>query len=256
MKLWTGGLVGVTILGLVAGGVLGQEPGPGGKRPEAKAGARGGPPGKGPGRGAVGPSRSGQAGSLPLAPPQAKDDAEARILKALQDINREQGRMLNVPQQDGRLLRLLAESIGAKTVVEIGTSNGISGIWLGMALRKTGGKLITHEIDAERAALARKNFATAGIADVVTVVEGNAHQTVSKLTGPIDLVFIDADKEGYLDYLNKTLPLVRPGGLILAHNVTPRMVNPAFFKAITTNPDLETLLYLEGGGMSVTLKKR
>ena len=204
----------------------------------------------------MGPSRSGQAGAVALAPPQPKDDAEEKILKALQQINQQQGRMLNVPQQDGRLLRLLAESIGAKTVVEIGTSNGISAIWLGTALRKTGGKLITHEIDAERAALARKNFATAGIADLVTVVEGNAHQTVSKLTGPIDLVFIDADKEGYADYLKKTLPLVRPGGLILAHNMNPRTANADFLKAITTDPGLETLFYLEGGGVSVTLKKR
>jgi len=256
MKLRTGILVGVAMLSVITWGVLGQEPGPGGKRPEGRPGARGGPPGQGPGRGGMGPSRSRQAGSLPLTPPQPKDDAERKLLKALQEINRQQGRMLNVPQQDGRLLRLLAESIGAKRVVEIGTSNGISAIWLGMALRKTGGKLITHEIDAERAALARKNFAAAGIADLVTVVEGNAHETVSKLTGPIDLVFIDADKEGYGDYLKKTLPLVRPGGLILAHNMNPRMANSEFFKAITTNPELETLFYLEGGGVSVTLKKR
>jgi predicted O-methyltransferase YrrM len=164
--------------------------------------------------------------------------------------------MLNVPTTDGRLLRLLAETIGAKSVVEFGTSNGISAIWIGLALRKTGGKLITHEIDKERAALARENFSSAGVADLVTVVEGNAHETASKLTGPIDMVFIDADKEGYLDYLKKTLPLVRPGGLILAHNMNPRMADSAFLKAITENPELETLFYPNGGGMSVTLKKR
>jgi caffeoyl-CoA O-methyltransferase len=69
-------------------------------------------------------------------------------------------------------------------------------------------------------------------------------------------VFIDADKEGYLDYLNKTLPLVRPGGLIVAHNMIPRMASADFVKAITTNPDLETVFYMEGGGVSMTLKKR
>lgn len=203
----------------------------------------------------MGPAGTGQSASM-QAPPQPKDDAEKKILSALEEINRKQGRMLNVPVADGRLLRLLAEAIGAKSVVEIGTSNGISAIWLATALQKTGGKLITHEIDPDTAALARENFATAGVADVVTVVVGDAHETVAKLTGPIDLVFIDADKEGYADYLKKTLPLVRPGGLILGHNMNPRMASPEFLKAITTNPDLETLFYLEGGGMSVTLKKR
>jgi len=88
---------------------------------------------------------------------------------------------------------------------------------------------------------------------MVTIIEGDAHQTVAKVKEPVDVVFIDADKEGYVDYLNKVLPLVRPGGLILGHNTN--MV-PDYIKAVTSNPDLETLLYNEGGGLSVTLKKR
>jgi predicted O-methyltransferase YrrM len=185
-----------------------------------------------------------------------KDDAEKQALEAIVAIRREQGRRMNVPDADGRLLRLLCETIGAKTVVEVGTSNGLSAIWMGMALRKTGGKLITHEIDPQTAELARKNFARAGVADLVAVVEGDAHETVTQLAGPIDLVFIDADKQGYLDYLEKLLPLVRPGGLVLAHNMTPRAADPRFVEAITKNPELETLFYHEGGGMSVSLKKR
>lgn len=82
-----------------------------------------------------------------------KDDAERKVLEVLRTIEQKQGPMMNVPTVDGRMLRLLAETIGAKNVVEIGTSNGVSAIWLGLALRKTGGKLVTHEIDAERAAL-------------------------------------------------------------------------------------------------------
>ena len=88
---------------------------------------------------------------------------------------------------------------------------------------------------------------------MVTVVEGDAHEQVAKLKGPIDIAFVDADKGGYVDYLNKLLPLVKPGGLILAHNVD--MV-PDYVKAVTTNRDLETILYMEGGGLAVTLKKR
>jgi predicted O-methyltransferase YrrM len=129
-------------------------------------------------------------------------------------------------------------------------------MWFAMALQKTGGKLITHEIDPDTAAIARKNFVRAGIDKIVTVVEGDGHEKAKELKGPIDLVFIDADKEGYLDYFQKTLPLVRPGGLILAHNMNARMANAEFVKAITTSPEVETVFYMEGGGMSVSLKKR
>ena len=70
------------------------------------------------------------------------------------------------------------------------------------------------------------------------------------------MVFIDADKEGYSDYLKKVLPLVRPGGVVFAHNITPHMADPEYVKAITTNPDLETTFFMAGAGMSVTMKKR
>ncbi|UCE48232.1 MAG: hypothetical protein JSW47_21860, partial [Phycisphaerales bacterium] len=74
---------------------------------------------------------------------------------------------------------------------------------------------------------------------------------------PIDILFLDADKEGYVDYLNKLLPLIRPGGLIIAHNMNTRQADPRYVEAITTNSELETLLLLrEGTGVSVTLKKR
>lgn len=210
---------------------------------------------EGRGRGRGGPPGTGQAAPFDTAT-IPKDDGEKKILDSLDEITRAQGRMMNVPVQDGRLLRLMAESIGAKTVVEIGTSNGISAIWLCAALRKTGGKLITHEIDRKRAALARENLAKAGVADVVTVVEGDAHETVARLKGPVDMVFIDAEKDGYLDYLKKVLPLVRPGGLVLAHNISARSAGTDFVKEITTNRDLETILYMQGRGMSVSLKKR
>jgi predicted O-methyltransferase YrrM len=185
-----------------------------------------------------------------------KDDGEKKLLAAIAEIRQKQGWRLNVPDQDGRMLRLLAESTGAKTVVEIGTSNGISTIWLAMGLRNTDGKVITHEIDPNAAKLARANFETAGVSDIITIVEGDAHETVSKLKGPIDMVFIDADKEGYADYLKKLLPLVRPGGLVCAHNINSRQANPEFVKAATTNAELETVVYTAGAGLSISLKKR
>ncbi len=77
---------------------------------------------------------------------------------------------------------------------------------------------------------------------------------MKQLKGPIDIVFLDADKEGYADYLAKLLPLVRPGGLILAHNISSRTQNPEYMDAVTSNPNLETIRI--NGEMAVTLKKR
>jgi predicted O-methyltransferase YrrM len=143
-------------------------------------------------------------------------------------------------------------------VVEIGTSNGYSGIWFCLALRKTGGSLTTFDIDEGRFKLATENFKRAGVSDLVKQVLGDAHEKVAEIEGPIDILFIDADKEGYLDYLNKLLPKMKPGGLVLAHNTTNAGASMAdYLKAITTNPKLETLfLNRELRGMAVSLVKR
>jgi len=213
--------------------------------------------------GSVGLSAEGPRRPPRMAPaagePAARDDAEKKILDVLADLRQNQSRgMLNVPREDGRMLRLLTEAVGARHVVEIGTSNGYSGTWFCLALRTTGGKLTTFEIDATRAALARENFKRAGVAELVTLVEGDAHEKLADLKGPIDVVFLDADKPGYGDYLKKLLPLVRPGGLILAHNVSSQSGDMQdFLKGITTDPNLETLFTAVGGqGISLTLKKR
>ena len=196
--------------------------------------------------------RANQQGDAQLEkPPVPADENEKKVLGVLDDILATQ-RYRNVPPEDGRLLRLLAQSMNAKNVIEIGTSTGYSGIWFGLALQKTGGKLTTYEIDADRAATARANFKRAGMANVITLVEGDAHEKVTALKGPIDILFLDADKQGYIDYLDKLLPLIRPGGLIIAHNINPSMADPAYMKAITTNPNLETIVRT---GVSLTLKK-
>jgi len=191
--------------------------------------------------------------SLPSNPPVAQTEAEGEILAVIDHMTKFHETYLSVPPQDGAALRLLAEAADARNIVEIGTSTGYSGLWFCLALRRTGGHLTTFEIDHERAATARGHFHDAGVENLVTIVEGDAHQQIEKLKIPIDVAFIDADKPGYVDYLNKLLPLVRPGGLILAHNV--EMV-PDYVKAVTTDPDLETIFYMQGGGLAVTLRKR
>lgn len=190
--------------------------------------------------------------------PLAANEDEQKILKLLEEIAQTDNSGLIVPLEDGRLLRMLAETTGAKNVVEIGTYNGYSALWFCLALRTTGGKIITHEIDTEIAAAARENFKKAGVEDLAILVEGDAHETVTRLKEPIDILFIDADKPGYADYVEKLLPLVRPGGLILAHNTTNSgRQMPDYFTAVTTNPALDTIFVNQQSvGMGITLKKR
>ncbi len=206
--------------------------------------------------------RSGQRRQRPIASaessPIAKDEIEKKILAVLEDIHQNQRRgMMNVPKEDGRLLRLLTESTNAQHVVEIGTSNGYSAIWISLALRTTGGKLTTFEFNKERAALAKKNFESAGVSDLINLIFGDAHEEIARVKDPIDILFLDADKEGYVDYLERLLPQVRPGGLVIAHNMHRPAPYPEFIKAYTTNPDLETIfLNMDAAGIGVALKKR
>jgi predicted O-methyltransferase YrrM len=186
-------------------------------------------------------------------------NAEAKILSVLEDMsNDENYKMWNITPEEGRLLYILTETADAKHVVEIGTSIGYSTIWFCLALRTTNGKITTHEIDPYRISLASENFKKAGVSHLVTVVEGDAHKTITRLTEPIDVLYIDADKTGYFDYLTKLLPLVRSGGLILAHNTTDQASDMQdYLKAVTDNPELETIfLYKQPSGLGVTLKKR
>ncbi|SPF56141.1 Putative O-methyltransferase (fragment) [Candidatus Sulfopaludibacter sp. SbA4] len=119
--------------------------------------------------------------------------------------------------QASRPVSPLRSASAPATIAKICTSTGLSGLWLCLALQKTGGKLTTFEYDAGRAATARGHFRKAGVDQIVTVVEGDAHQTIGRLKEPIDVRFIDADKEDYVDYLDKLLPLWC-GRAVLAHN--------------------------------------
>lgn len=193
------------------------------------------------------------AASLPASacaqPAPAVEDGRVAAVMAELEANRGMG----VPRPDGQALKALVEEIGAKQAVEIGTFRGYSGLWLALGLRTTGGALTTYEIDPQTAESARRTFERAGVQDRITIVVCDAHQEVTKLSGPIDLVFIDADKEGYLDYLEKLLPKVRKGGVIVAHNVRYPTPDPRFIRAIETDPRLSTTyINMEGPGMSVS----
>ena len=186
----------------------------------------------------------------------AQSSADARALERLKWMRQNEGNLWNVNPDEGAFLRRLAEKVHAREGLEIGTSNGYSSIWIGMGLRKQGGHLLTLEIDEGRAKLAQANFRAAGLDSVITVKLGDALKEVPKLRGPYDFVFIDAWKQDYVKYLDMVIPIVSPGGVIAAHNVTNlREELTDFIRAVQTNPQLQTSIENPGpGGFSVSYK--
>jgi predicted O-methyltransferase YrrM len=151
-----------------------------------------------------------------LLPP---DDALEAALKASEAAGLPQ---IQVAPSQGKLLHLLALTLGAKTILEIGTLGGYSTIWLARAV-PAGGKVITLEADARHATVARSNFARAGLENAIELRLGKAIDTLPQLAhegrGPFDLVFIDADKPSTADYFEWAMKLTRPGSLIIVDNV-------------------------------------
>ena len=183
-------------------------------------------------------------------------DPDAAALARLEWMPRNQPGMLNVDSSEGRLLR--ANVIKAKTrrALEIGTSNGYSSIWIALGCRKTGGHLTTLEIDGHKVELAKDNFRAAGVEPLITLVEGDALREIPKLQGPFEFVFIDAWKSDYVKYLDMVLPLVPPGGIIMAHNTRNlRSELREFIDRVRSDPQLQTELLEPGpGGFSVSVK--
>ena len=139
------------------------------------------------------------------------------VLDAIARRGAERGLPL-VDAEVGALLRVLAASIGAARMLEIGTAVGYSSIWLAGALPPTG-TLFTMEMNPDRAREARDNIARAGLADRVMVMVGDAQLLVAKVAGPFDLIFQDGDKQLYGPMLERLVNLLRPGGLLITDNV-------------------------------------
>ena len=151
---------------------------------------------------------------------------------------------------------MLIASSGAKHALEIGGAFGYSAIWMGLALRETGGRLTTIEYDAARAKLAAAHVRAAGLADVVTVIAGDAFAEIPRLEGALDFVFLDAWKRDYKRFLDLMLPRLAPRGLFLAHNVVNKQSEMRdFLDAIKTDPRLFTTIVTPSSeGMSVSVK--
>ncbi|MBI3664986.1 MAG: O-methyltransferase [Acidobacteria bacterium] len=195
---------------------------------------------------------------LPLvAAAQKTRPGRKEILDHLSHMRATEKGMMNVASKEGEYLSELVKKLKAHRALEIGTSNGYSGVWLAMGLRETGGKLLTLDIDEGRRSLALKNFKATGLDDVIESRLGDALKIIPTLEGPFDLVFIDAWKPDYKKYLDMTLPLVRSGGVIAAHNVESHPQDMQdFLLAIRTNPQLRTeIVKLGPGGLSISYKK-
>jgi len=179
------------------------------------------------------------------------------VQKILTDIKSKDKGMLAVSEEDGRFLRLMVASSGAKRALEIGGASGYSAIWIGLGLRETGGKLVTIEYDPVRAKELAENIKRAGLSDIVQVVAGDAFQQIPKVPGTFDFVFLDAWKKDYKRFFDMVYPRLDKGGLFLAHNVVNKRSEMGdFLDAIQKQPSVwTTIVSPSGEGMSVTLRR-
>jgi caffeoyl-CoA O-methyltransferase len=193
--------------------------------------------------------------ALPFpAPAQHVPPHVDALLKQIKAVDKDQ---LAVSEEDGRFLRLLVVTSGAKRALEIGAASGYSAIWMGMGMRETGGKLVTIEYDTARASQAAANIRKAGLSDVVQVISGDAFAEIPKVAGTFDFVFCDAWKRDYQKFFDMVFPRMDKGGLFLGHNVINKRDEMAdFLKTIHTSPAVLTSIVAPSGeGVSITLKR-
>jgi caffeoyl-CoA O-methyltransferase len=186
-------------------------------------------------------------------------------VKSFLDSHQYQWRDMNVPEVDGQILYDIIVENGYTRALEIGTSTGHSGIWIAWALSRTGGKLVTIEIDERRYSRALSNFKEAGIDAYIDAWLADAHDLVPKLEGPFDFVFIDADKDWYTNYAKAVIPKLEKGGCIAAHNVYPsdrsrwgrRSGTSEYYEFMLEQKEFETSLLSESqAGISVSYKRK
>ena len=179
------------------------------------------------------------------------------VQKVLSAIKAPDKGQLAVSEEDGRFLRVLIASTGAKRAIEIGGASGYSAIWIGLGLRETGGTLVTMEYDPVRAKELAENVKRAGLADIVTVVPGDAFAHLPTLSGSFDFVFLDAWKKDYKRFLDLMLPRLNKGGVFVAHNVVNKKSEMGdFLDAIWKTPALWTSIVSPSSeGMSVSVKR-
>lgn len=189
---------------------------------------------------------------------QTRGDHSALDKKVRSFLDDQRWHNMNVPEADGkRLYDLIIENNYTKAL-EIGTSTGHSSIWIAWALSKTGGKLITIEINEQRYNQALENIKKAGLSEYVDARLANAHDLVPKLEGSFDFVFSDADKNWYKNYFQAVDPKLEVGGCYTSHNVSERggyWGSGEYLEFLKSLPNYETTVFEKGSGMSISYKK-
>jgi predicted O-methyltransferase YrrM len=184
----------------------------------------------------------------------------SRVRKVLDEMESKIGRYWSTPRKDAEFLHLMVKATRAVHVLEVGTSQGYSAIWMGLALEETGGRLTTIEIDAGRHRVAGKNVQDAGRAGRITLIRGDAHREIPGLKGPFDFVFFDADKDGQMDYFRKLYPKkLAPGGMIAVHNAISEAGDmKEYSETIRRLPDFDTVIISTtlSDGISLSYRSR
>ncbi len=189
---------------------------------------------------------------------KSQENLDERVRKFLEE-HKYQWREENISEADGKVLYNLIVENGYKSALEIGTSTGHSAIWIAWALSKTGGKLITIEIDEGRYRKALSNFEKAGVSEFIDARLGDAHELIYKLDGPFDFIFIDADKSWYKNYAVTLIPKLKVGGCLAAHNVLNRFMwgIREFLDYINSLPGIETRIeHSSRSGISISFKRK
>ncbi|MAQ86171.1 MAG: methyltransferase [Maritimibacter sp.] len=142
------------------------------------------------------------------------------------DIVRLGSEYLALSPEEGRFVYMMAMGAKARTVVEFGASFGISTLYFAAALKETGGRLITTEVHPDKCAALRDTFARAGVEYIVTLLEGDARETLRQVKGPVDVLFLDGWKSMYLPVLDLLTPALRPGAMVIGDNLDHGSAQP------------------------------
>ncbi|HUU79444.1 MAG TPA: O-methyltransferase [candidate division Zixibacteria bacterium] len=166
-------------------------------------------------------------------------------------------RMRNITPDVGLFLNIIVKAIKAKNILEIGTSNGYSTIWLGLAAKDNNGKVTTLEVDSRKVKLANENLSRANLIDIVNIIPGDAKETIKNFDQEFDFVFIDAEKEDYIRYFDLVFPFVKVGGVVVADNVISHAeILNDYIEHVRANPNTQSVLIPVGRGEEMTLKIR
>lgn len=164
-------------------------------------------------------------------------------------------RMLNITPDTGQLLWILVRAVDARQILEVGTSNAYSTIWFADAVAPLAGRVTTLERNADKIALAEANLTEANLRDHVDIIEGDALASLATLPGPYDLIFLDADRPNYLNYLPLLVDRLRPGGLLVTDNVVSHAHElEDFMAAVQSDQRLATVTLPVGKGEEISLR--